>query len=60
MIVISVIVSAVVFFLAGMHWATWDQNRDNSTASNSIWWSVVLCIIGFYNMITLVGMASRI
>jgi hypothetical protein len=60
MIVISIIVTAVIFFLAGMHWATWDQNRDQTDANNSLWWSMVLVIIGFYNMITLVGMASRV
>ena len=60
MIVISIIVTAVIFFLAGMHWATWDQNRDQTDADNSLWWSMVLVLIGFYNMITLVGMASRV
>ena len=60
MIVISIFVTAVIFFLAGMHWATWDQNRDQTDANNSLWWSMVLVLIGFYNMITLVGMASRV
>jgi hypothetical protein len=59
MILIAMIVTAVVFFLAGMHWATWDQNRDAEGASNSAWWSVVLVIIGIYNMINLVGLATR-
>ena len=60
MIVISMFVTAVIFFLAGMHWATWDQNRDQTDANNSLWWSMVLVLIGLYNMITLVGMASRV
>lgn len=60
MIVISMFVTAVIFFLAGMHWATWDQNRDEADANNSLWWSMVLVLIGLYNMITLVGMASRV
>jgi len=60
MILISMIVTAVVFFVAGMHYATWDQNRDEEGAVNSAWWSVVLCIIGLYNMITLVGMVSKV
>jgi hypothetical protein len=60
MIVISMIVTAVIFFLAGMHYATWDQNRNDELAERSVWWSVVLSIIGLYNMITLVGMASRV
>lgn len=59
MILISMIVTAVVFFVAGMHYATWDQNRDDPNAKISIWWAVVLVLIGFYNMTTLVGMASR-
>ena len=59
MIVIAIIVTAVIFFLAGMHYATYDQNRDDPEAVNSIWWSVVLCIIGIYNMVNLVGMAAR-
>jgi len=60
MIVISMFVTAVIFFLAGMHWATWDQNRDETDANNSLWWSMVLCIIGLYNMITLVGLSTRV
>lgn len=60
MIVISMLVTAVIFFLAGMHWATWDQNRDQTDANNSLWWSMVLVLIGLYNMITLVGLASRV
>lgn len=60
MILISMIVTGVIFFLAGMHYATWDQNRDDEEANNSAWWSVVLGIIGLYNMINLVGMASRV
>jgi hypothetical protein len=60
MILIAMAITAVIFFLAGMHWATWDQNRDAEGASNSAWWSVVLAIIGIYNMVNLVGMASRV
>jgi len=60
MIVIAMFVTAVIFFLAGMHWATWDQNRDETDANNSLFWSMVLCIIGMYNMVNLVGMASRV
>ena len=59
MILFAMIVTAVLFFLAGMHWATWDQNRDDVNAQNSMWWSVVLAIIGLYNMVNLVGMAAR-
>jgi hypothetical protein len=60
MIVISVFVTAVIFFLAGMHWATWDQNRDQTDANNSLWWSMVLVLIGLYNMVNLVSFASRV
>ena len=60
MIVIAMIITAVLFFLAGMHWATYDQNRDDPEAHNSMWWSVVLVLIGIYNMINLIGMASRV
>jgi len=60
MILIAMFITAVIFFLAGMHYATWDQNRDEEWAVNSAWWSVVLAIIGIYNMINLVGMASRV
>jgi hypothetical protein len=59
MILIAMIVTAVLFFLAGMHYATWDQNRDDEGASNSAWWSVVLSLIGIYNMLNLIGMASK-
>ena len=60
MIVIAMIVTAVVFFVAGMHWATYDQNRDSPEATNSAWWAVVLAVIGIYNMVNLIGMASRV
>ena len=60
MIVIAVFVTAAIFFLAGMHWATWDQNRDQTDANNSLWWSIVLGILGFYNMVNLVSFASRV
>ena len=59
MIVIAMIVTAVLFFLAGMHWATWDQNRDDPEANNSRWWSLALVLIGLYNMVSLVGMAAK-
>lgn len=60
MILISMIITAVLFFLAGMHWATWDQNRDVEEATNSMWWSIVLSLIGLYNMINLVGLAAKL
>ena len=60
MIAISMIVTAMVFFVAGMHWATWDQNREEPEAIRSIWWAIALCLIGTWNMIGLVGMASRV
>ena len=60
MIVIAMIVTAMVFFLAGMHWATWDQNRGDPGAHLSWWWAIVLFLIGAYNMISLVGMAARV
>ena len=60
MIAISMIVTALVFFVAGMHWATWDQNREEPEAIRSIWWAIGLCLIGTWNMIGLVGMASRL
>ena len=60
MIVITIFVTAVIFFLAGMHYATWDQNRDETDANNSLWWSMVLGILGFYNMVNLVNFASRV
>ena len=60
MIVIAMIITAVIFFIAGMHWATYDQNQDDPEARNSAWWAVVLCLIGLYNMINLVGMASKL
>ena len=60
MILIAMIVTAVVFFVAGMHYATWDQNRDDPESTNSAWWAVVLAIIGIYNMINLIGMAARV
>ena len=59
MILIAMIITAVIFFLAGMHWATYDQNRDDPEATNSMWWAVVLALIGVYNMINLVGMAAK-
>lgn len=60
MILFAMIITAVLFFLAGIHWATWDQNRDDPAANNSRWWAVALGLIGFYNMINLIGMAARV
>lgn len=59
MIAIAMIVTAVIFFVAGMHWATWDQNRDDPEAYRSWWWALALFLIGVWNMINLVGMAAR-
>ena len=59
-IVISMIVTAVLFFVAGMHFATWDQNREEPDAIRSIWWTVALCLIGAWNMIGLVGLSSKV
>jgi len=60
MILIAMFVTAVLFILAGMHFATWDQNRDDPEAVKSIWWAIGLSAIGLYNMISLVGMAARV
>ncbi len=60
MIAILMIVTAAVFFVAGMHYATWDQNREEPDAIRSVWWSIALCLIGVWNMISLVGMASQV
>lgn len=60
MIAISMIVTAVIFFIAGMHFASWDQNRDEPDAIRNFWWSIALCLVGVCNMISLVGMASRV
>ena len=59
MILISMIVTAAVFFVAGMHFAAWDQNRDIPESIRSIWWMLALCLIGTWNMIGLVGMVAR-
>lgn len=60
MIIISMIVTAVIFFVAGMHYAIWDQNREEPDAIRSVWWTIALCFIGVWNMINLVGMASKL
>lgn len=60
MIVISMLVTAAIFFIAGMHFATWDQNREEPDAIRSFWWTLALCLIGTWNMINLVGFASQV
>ena len=60
MIVISMLVTSAIFFVAGMHYATWDQNREEPDAIRSVWWAIGLSIIGVWNMFTLVGMASKL
>jgi RsiW-degrading membrane proteinase PrsW (M82 family) len=60
MILIAMIVTAMLFFIAGMHYATWDQNRDIPDSIRSVWWSIALCLVGVWNMISLVGMASKV
>lgn len=60
MILISMIITGVIFFVAGMHFATWDQNREEPDAIRSVWWCIGLCLIGVWNMINLVGFASKL
>ncbi len=60
MILIAMFVTAVLFFLAGMHFATWDQNRDVPGAVKGVWWAIGLAAIGLYNMVSLVGLAARV
>jgi len=56
MILFAMLVTAVLFFTAGMHFAIWHQGLD----PRAKWWSLALALLGLYNMISLVGLASQV
>lgn len=56
MIAISIIVSFCVIFVAGMHYAVWDQLDQQK----SLYWCIALSLIGIYNLISLVGAVARV
>jgi hypothetical protein len=55
MILISMLVSFGVIFVAGMHWAIWDNFKEKS----ALMWSIGLSIIGIYNLIILIGTVAK-
>lgn len=56
MIAISLIVCFAVCFVAGMHYAMW----DNFGERKSMYFCLGLSVIGFWNLISLVGYVSKL
>ncbi len=51
MILITMILTFVLIFLAGMHFAIWKTDHRSS----SLIWSIVLTLFGLYHLIALIG-----
>lgn len=56
MLAIFVIVCFAVSFVAGMHYAMW----DNYSERKSLYFCLALSVIAFYNLISLVGYVTRL
>lgn len=50
------LVTFAICFLAGMHWAIWDEYQERS----SLYWSLGLTLLGFYNMISMIGYVAKV
>jgi hypothetical protein len=55
MLTIQIIVTFACIFIAGMHYAVWDQLDEH----NSIYYCIGLGLIGLYNLISIVGYVTR-
>ena len=55
MLVLQIIITFCVIFIAGMHFALWDNDIDEK----SKWYAGGLSIIGIYNLISLVGYVAK-
>ena len=55
MIVLQIIITFACIFIAGMHYAMW----DNGMGDNSKWYAGGLSIIGLYNLIGIVGYVAK-
>lgn len=56
MIVIFVIITFVLVFMAGMHYALW----DNFDERKSLYFSIALGVLGVWNFISLIGYVSKL
>lgn len=55
MLAIQIIVTFGVIFVAGMHYAMWDNFRERK----SVYFCLGLTVIGCWNLISLVGYVAR-
>ena len=56
MILIHMVIAFALIFIAGMHWAVWDNFKEKS----SIFWCIVMGLAGLFELIVLIGVvASR-
>lgn len=56
MLVIFVIITFVLVFMAGMHYALW----DNFDERKSLYFSIALGVLGVWNFISLIGYVSKL
>lgn len=55
MLVIFIVVCFALIFLAGMHYAMW----DNFGERKSLYFCLGMSVLGIYNLISLLGYVSR-
>lgn len=55
MLAVHIIVTFAVIFIAGMHYAMWDNFRDRK----SVYFCLGLTVIGLWNIISLVGYVAK-
>lgn len=53
MLLIEMIVAFTCIFLAGMHYAVYDNFLDDD--KRSLYWSIGLSLLGVWNLINIVG-----
>jgi hypothetical protein len=56
MLIISIIVCFSVCFVAGMNYAVWDEHGE----LKNLYLCMALSVIGIWNLISLIGLASRV
>lgn len=55
MIIVSIIVSFCVIFLAGMHFSLYNTEHIKA----NLYWALTLSFVGLYNLVGLVGYAVK-
>jgi hypothetical protein len=55
MILVTLILTFILIFLSGMHFAIWKTDHRRS----SLFWSIGLGLFGLYHIIALIGKVAR-